>query len=131
MTRVTIDTCTYDPSNEEFVLYLVEDEPWPDDDPGWRSRLTSIQDRILSAVDVAVDGHLSAQYPESRGHKVRIQIDSPSGCPDHLEGLVAEVGRFLREDRSYADAIAGSPQVLGLRVVTGKQMGRFRSSPSS
>jgi hypothetical protein len=123
--RVTADLVTYDQANDEYVLYLVEDGPWPQDEAGWRSRLAGIQERVLSAADVAIDGHLVEKYPDASGRKVRIQVDSPNGCPSQLESLVAAISRFLLEDASYSAAIPASPQLQGLRVVTGKQMGRF------
>lgn len=123
---VTIDLVTYDQVHDEFVLYLVEDGPWPHDEADWTSCLSGIQDRIFSAADVAIDGHLTEKYPDSAGKAIRIQVDSPGGCPIPLEDLVASVGRFLGNDQAYASAIRSSPKIRGIRVVTGKQMGRFR-----
>jgi hypothetical protein len=122
---VTIDTITHDPANDELVLYLVEDGPWPASEEDWRACIRSIQDRILSAVEIAVDGGLTTRYPDSVGKGVRIQIDSPAGCPAPLEELVEAVARFLREDPSYAAAIEKSLHIRSLRVVTGTEMGRF------
>jgi hypothetical protein len=123
---LTADLVTYDQGNDEYVLYLVEDGPWPHDEAEWRARLSGIQGRILSAADVAIDGHLAEKYPDSRGRKVRIQVDSPAGSPNQLEDLVGAVERFLREDPAYSEAIKNSGQIQGLRVVTGKQLGRFK-----
>ena len=123
--RVTVDLVTYDQANDEYVLYLVEDGPWPQDEASWNSRLADIQERILSAVDVAIDGHLVKKFPDANGRKIRIQLDSPNGCPIQLSRLVTALGRFLLEDAAYAAAIQAAPQLQALRVMTGKQMGRF------
>jgi hypothetical protein len=124
--RVTLDLVTYDGANDEYVLYLVEEAPWPESGDGWHRRLKMIQDRILAAVDVAVDGLFAGKYPDSRGKAIRVQIDSPSGCPDQLAQLVSAVSEFVTKDASYVQAIAGSEFVTRLRIVTGAQMGRFR-----
>jgi hypothetical protein len=124
--QVNIDLITEDPGSGEFVMYLVEDGPWPTSDSDWNLRLRSIQDRIFSAADVAIDGLLAEKYPDSSGSPVRIQIDSPSGCPSKLEALVEAVRTFFREDPSYSAAINNSSHIAGIRVVTGKEMGRFQ-----
>jgi hypothetical protein len=49
---VTIDLVTKDRANDEWVLYLVEDGPWPSGQEGWEAKLKGIQDRIFRAVDV-------------------------------------------------------------------------------
>lgn len=123
--KVTIDLVTEDQANKEIVLYLVEDGPWPSGQAGWSSCLKRIQDRILSAADVAIAGNLASKYPEAIGLSVRIQVDSPSGSPAAVEDLVAAVGRFLLEDATYSAQIKESRHIAGIRVVTGAQMGRF------
>lgn len=124
--QVTFDLITEDPGSGEFVLYLVEDGPWPTSDQDWSVRLRSIQDRVYSAADVAIDGLLAGKYPESSGRPVRIQIDSPGGCPSKLEALIEAMRTVFREDPGYLVAIKDSQHIAGLRVVTGKEMGRFQ-----
>lgn len=124
-TPVTIDLITEDHKNGEWVLYLVEDGPWPTVDSEWRSYLMRIQQRVLAAVDIAVDGHLAAKYPDSQGCEVRIQVDSPSGSPKRLDELIEALKRFLGSDPVYSKAIEDSGNIRGLRVVTGREMGRF------
>ena len=129
--RVTIDLISFDATSDEYVLYLVEDRPWPKEDADLSFRLKVIQERILSAVDIAVDGHLARQHAEASGKGIRIQVDSPGGAPEALDQLVAAVGRFIVADQSYADAVAQSPYVRGIRIVTGKQLGRFAAKTVS
>src|SRR5262245_19851706 len=124
--RVTINHITHDPRTDEFVLYLVEDGPWPSAESGWETRLKAIQDRVLDAADVAINGYLAAKYPDAVGNGVRIQVDSPFGSPQQLDELVCALKCFLVEDESYATAIANSKSIRGLRLVTGKEIGRFR-----
>ena len=126
--KVTIDLVTHDPHSDEFVLYLVEDGPWPTRESEWKECLKGIQDRILAAADAAIDGHLAQKYPDSVGKSIRIQVDSPNGCPDRVDNLVAAVKTFLNHDPSYISTIGASPHIRGLRVVTAKEMGRFDES---
>lgn len=126
MRRVTVDIVTDDPANDEVVLYLVEDGPWPADEASWTERLRPVQDRLYDAVDAAVDGHLAARFPDTHGKKLRIQVDSPGGCPIRLQQLVERFRRALTEGRDYREAIRRSDFISGLRVVTGHEMGRFR-----
>jgi len=123
---VTIDLITYDGANDEFVLYLVEDGPWPTEQAARKVLLKAIQDRVLSAADAAIDGAVSGEYPDAMNKAVRIQIDSPSGSPEDLDRLVSAIREFISTDPTYVGAIAGSPHIRGLRVVTGKELGRFR-----
>ncbi len=51
---VTIDLITRDATRDEYVLYLLEEAPWPADEAGWEQRLLRIQQRVLGAVDIAV-----------------------------------------------------------------------------
>ena len=103
--------------------------PWPGtDETLWKSTLLEIQSRILSAADVAIDGHLAEKYPDSVGRRIRIRVDSPSGCPVQLQTLIKAVGRFLREDPSYSEAIRSSDHIEDIRLVTGHEMGRFGQS---
>ena len=128
MSRVTIDTVTYDPTHDEYVLYLVEDGPWPTDDKSWDEMLAQIQTRVFDAIDVAVDGHLQTQYPDSVGKPVRIQVDSPHGMPEYLRDLVSRIRDHLGSDSQYREAITSSRYAKGIRIVTGEEMGRFTAA---
>jgi hypothetical protein len=126
--HVTIDLVSHDPHNDEFVLYLVEDGPWPISEDGWADKLKTIQNKILDVFDASVDGGLEKVYPDSRGKAVRIQIDSPSGEPASLRSLVEKLNDFINSDKSYREAVMRSEFVRGVRIVTGHQLGRFRNS---
>jgi hypothetical protein len=80
--QVKIDLVTEHPETGVFAIILVETGPWT---PGTEeAELRRIQGRLYDCVDVAVDGHLAAKYPNSRGRPVRIQLDTY----DIPEGLV-------------------------------------------
>jgi hypothetical protein len=126
MPKITLDTVTWDPANEEFVLYLVEDGPWPETGREWVKCLDRIQDRIMDAIDLAVNGHLLKKFPDSAGKRVRIQIDSPHGVPAQVAALTARLRAYVERNDEYRDAVARSAHIEGLRLVTGHEMGRFK-----
>ena len=70
---VTIDLVTERPSDGAFILVLVEEGPWADDDVP--AQLRRIQERLYDCVDAAVDGHLAQRYPDSRGKPAVIRLD--------------------------------------------------------
>jgi len=123
---ITVQKVTDDPSTDELVLYFVEDGPWPQNGDEFGTVLKRIQDEILDAADAAIDGGITAVYPEAGGKKIRIQVDSPSGCPEQLEQLIMNVDKYLAESEEYAFAIKHSQFISGLRVVTGHMLGRFK-----
>jgi hypothetical protein len=73
MPSATIDLITETHETGEFALILVEDGPWPIKGPDWKECLSRIQNRIYDAIDIAIDGHLAARYPDSKGRRVRVQ----------------------------------------------------------
>ncbi|HYG67039.1 MAG TPA: hypothetical protein VD838_05245 [Anaeromyxobacteraceae bacterium] len=123
--EVCVDFVTFDEANDEWAVYVVEDPPWPKDEEGWKARLSALQDRVLDIADAAIDGGVSARFPESRGRRVRIQVDSPTGTPERLQSFVEKLQRYLATDPTSSRAVQASSHVEGLRVLTGRQMGRF------
>ena len=79
--QVKIDLVTEHPESGQFAIILVEVGPWPPNTE--EAQLRRIQDRLYGCVDVAVDGHLAAKYPNSKGRPVRIQLDGYD-IPEHL-----------------------------------------------
>src|SRR4051812_28130692 len=120
-----IDLISYDPKHDEFVLYLVEDGPWPQDASAWKMCLSRIQSRVFDAIDTALDGHLASRYPDSCGKKVRVQVDSPQTLPLQLSDLISKIREYVGKDNVYRAATARSPYIKGLRITTGHEMGRF------
>jgi hypothetical protein len=127
MSRFQVDMVTFDPNNDEYVLYLIEDGPWPTNDLEWKNLLIKIQAQIFNCFDVAVDGELTKQFPESIGRDIRIEIDSPHGVPVPLKNLVSKINEFINSNHDYAESILNSKFVKSVRVVTGEEMGRFHS----
>ena len=122
-----IDRITHDPGTDEFVLYLIEDGPWPGAGEDWSACLKRIQTRVYDALDVAIDGHLAEKFPESRGKAVRIQLDSPSGLPQQLAELVLRFNQHIGGNSEQRVASESSSNITGLRIVTGHELGRFQT----
>ena len=124
--RVTVDMVTHDPTTDELVLYVVADGPWPQSDHDYGAVLKSIQDKILDVVDASIDGGIAAVYPDSLGKRIRIQVDSPNGCPERLDHLIKRIDSYLVTSDEYTLAIQRSRFLSGLRIVSGQMMGRFK-----
>lgn len=97
--RLTIDLVTQRPSDGAFILVLVEEGPWGPD--AVEGQLRRIQDRLHDCVDVAVDGHLAAKYPDSHGKAVVIRLD----CYDTPD---KPVRAFMKR---FVESIANSEEV--------------------
>jgi hypothetical protein len=123
---VTAQKVADDPNTGEFVVYFVEDGPWPDDAKEFDVLLKRLQDTILDAADAAIDGGIATVYPDTVGKRIRIQVDSPNGCPQKVEQLVKNIDKYLAESDEYASAIKQSQFISGMRVVTGHMLGRFK-----
>jgi hypothetical protein len=116
--RVTIDFTTIDRSSDEFVMYLVEEGPWAES--GLAERLRAIQTRVYNAVDVAIDGYLAGVHPESRGGKVRIQVDLHDKPPEVVEALVRKLADHIADSEEYRRDIEASENIAGLRILAKK-----------
>jgi hypothetical protein len=124
MSQVTINFITEDSANDEYVLYLVEEGPWFPSQI--EERMRSLQERIYNAVDAAMDGHVAAKCPDSKGRRVRVQVDCHDDPPPDVDEMVTRINDFVGGDEQYQRDVSGSCFVRALRVVTRSQMGRGR-----
>jgi hypothetical protein len=113
--KVTVDFFTMDQANDEFVVYLVEEGPW--NQKTLEERMRGIQARVYSAVDVAIDGHLARVHPESRGSKVRIQVDLHNRPPGAVASLVQRLAEHIANAEEYGRDIEASEHIKGLRII--------------
>jgi hypothetical protein len=58
---------------DEWKVVLVEEGPWVGP---IEVQLRRVQDRLYGSIDAALDGQLAEKFPESRGKKIVIQLDS-------------------------------------------------------
>ena len=126
MTTAKIDLITENHTTGEFVLIIVEDGPWPVTNSDWTECLSRIQTRIYDAMDIAIDCHLAMKYPDAKGKKVRIPLDSPSGAPHRLIQLVSKLRELIVTDtNNYSLAIKKSPHISGLSITLGHEINPF------
>jgi hypothetical protein len=125
MAKITFDLITDDPKNDELVVYLVEAGPWSG---ALHERLQKIQSRLYDAFDAVVDGALTAKYPETKGRRIRIQVDCHNSPPDTVLNLVRKFATFVRDNSEYQKAIRESSYVTDVRVVNGGDFGRHLDS---
>lgn len=128
--QIILDLVTHDPKSDEYVLYLVEDGPWPTEAGEWRRCLRRIRRRVLGAVDAVVLERFAALYPESRGKPIRIQVDSPSGLPGALRDLIERLEAYVHDENPSANSLRTSAALSTLRIVTGHALVRFGSTSS-
>jgi hypothetical protein len=89
-----------------------------------RKRLKEIQGKLYDAFDAVVDGALASKYPESRGRRIRIQVDCHDSPPDTVLNMVRQFAAFIHDSQEYQAAIKESSFVKALRVVNGSDIGR-------
>jgi len=65
-------------SADTVELFIVQDEPWTGSD----AQLQSLRDKVQTYVSYAVDGKMTAAYPETQGLPWRIVLHAQSGPPD-------------------------------------------------
>jgi hypothetical protein len=100
--RLTIDLVTERPSDGAWILVLVEEGPWEPD--GFHVQLRRIQDRLNGCVDAAVDGHLVARYPDSKGKPVVIRLECYDTPDEPIRDFLA---RFAKNIASSEEVQVG------------------------
>jgi hypothetical protein len=121
MPTLVVDLIVEDPVNNEFVLCLVETGPWTEP---VEDRLRNLQDRLYDSFDAIVDGLVAAKFPQSKGRRIRLQVDGHDDPPESVVELVRKFASHLKNNAEFQQAIIGSPFVETLRVVNGADMGR-------
>jgi len=97
--KATIDLVTYDPKRDAYVLGVVETG---DGSAGCLGRL---QERLYDYVDIAVDGHLAQQYPESRGKSVVIRLDCYDSPREACEQFFSRFAEHIHSSGEIQAAI--------------------------
>jgi hypothetical protein len=121
--KLTVNLVTWDPDNEEYVLYLVEEGPW--EASSLPDRLRQIQKRIYNAVDAVIDGHFATRFPDSKGKKARIKLDYHTDAPlDAIEVLLNTFGIYISQNEEHQRAIEEKAFISGLRIASRFSMGR-------
>jgi hypothetical protein len=127
--EVKVDFISFDKSNNEYVMYLVEDGPWPKEE--LEKRLSAIQDRIYDAIDVSLEGIVLSKLPESNCYNIRIQVDFYGNQPKIAEELVARIRDHIAQDDEYRTRMRQNQFIKKLRIVMGKEMDSLHQNISS
>ena len=100
-------------------LYIVCDSEWSGSD----AQLESLQRKIHNYVSFAIDGPMTAAYPETDGLAWQIVIDSQRGLPDErTRAALSQVGQavtryggdlVVREHRDARPGISGPGRYAG------------------
>ena len=125
MAHITFNLITEDPKNDELVVYLVEGGTW---NGALHEHLKKLQSRLYDAFDAVVDGALASKYPESKGRRIRIQVDCHNSPPETVLNLVRKFAAFIHDSNEYQKAIRESSFVTDVHVVNGSDFGRHLGS---
>lgn len=122
--KSTVDLITERPDGNGFVLVMVEQGPWGQDEI--EPRLRRLQDRLNDYVDIALFGNLAQQFPSSQGMPVTIRLDCYELPRETVEGF------FQR----FAEHISSSSEIT-TRIQSGNFVGSLafelncRNEPAS
>lgn len=104
--RVTIvDFVAKGDAPDEWKLVLVEEGPWtgPIED-----QLRRVQDRLYGSIDAALDGQLAEKFPESRGKKIVIQLDSYNLPRAEVAEFFDRFSKGVLSTADYQQALQGN-----------------------
>ena len=99
----TVDVVSLTPEGKAALLHIVQPEAWTGSD----EQLISLQQKIHSYVQYALDGQMHRQYPETQNLSWRIVINSQSGPPDPR--TVEMISDVRERVRGYGGDIAFAP----------------------
>jgi len=101
MAEVTVDFVARCQPHGGWALVLVEEGPWGHEDVS--AHLSRLQERLYGCLDAALDGAVTARYPESKGKPLVIRLNA-FNVPE------AEVREFFRR---FSDGLPTLPDYAG------------------
>jgi hypothetical protein len=104
MGEVTVDFVARDQPHGGWALVLVEEGPWGADDVS--DHLKRIQERLYGCLDAALDGAVTAQYPECRGKPLVIRLDAYNVPEAELRSFFVKFSEGIPTLPYYAPALA-------------------------
>jgi hypothetical protein len=110
--NVTVETITYDPKRDAFVLIVVEQGPWPPD--AINTNLSRIQRRLLDCVDAAVDGGVALKLPHSAGKLVVIRLNCYETPHEEVEQFFFRLVEYVHSSLEIQDAIRQKRHIAAL-----------------
>jgi hypothetical protein len=106
--RATIDLVT-GRADGAFAMVLVEEGPW--EKAKVEENLRRIQQRLYDCVDIVVDGHLSAKYPQSRGRPVIVRLDCYDTPDTPVRDLLRRFAQHIRDSKEVQRDLAAGGHV--------------------
>ena len=88
-----VDLVTRDPTTNEYVVILVQDEPWSDA----QEKIEQLLKKITNYVRFIEDGQLYKMYPNAIGCQVRLQLDCNSPPVGEAASLIRQAQDLLLE----------------------------------
>ncbi len=99
-----VDVVALTESADTVELFIVQDEPWTGSD----AQLQSFRDKVQTYISYAVDGQMTAAYPETHGLPWRIVLHAQSGPPDRRTAdVIAALSARLPEHGGGFEARLG------------------------
>jgi hypothetical protein len=125
--RFTVDLITNRPSDGAFILVLVEEGPWDADET--ELQLRRLQDRLYDCVDTAIDGHLAAKYPDSRGKPVVIRVDCYDTPDQPLRDFIERFSEHIVKSEEVQRDLASQGFVRSLSVEYNRPIAEGQRQP--
>lgn len=108
----SVDLINRRPVDEAFVLVLVEDGPWLEDEV--LGKLKKLQARLMRTVDAIVDGSFARQFPESRGKHFVIRLNSYNVGTDELDLFFTRFSNWIKKSEKVSRGIEERKNVVSL-----------------
>ncbi len=94
-------------SIDGWAVVLVEEGPWLDVD----DNLKRLQDRLYAVVEAALDGRLAAQFPQTQGNVVVIQVEGFGLPKDDVVSFFDRFSSGVLTIENYAKAFKNNADV--------------------
>jgi hypothetical protein len=96
---------------EEWKMVLVEEGPWAG---SVEDHLRRVQARLYGCIDAALDGQLAAQFPESMGKRIVIQLDCYKLPKSEVTEFFGKFSGGVLSARDYSKALKESQFISGI-----------------
>lgn len=112
MGEVTVDFVARDQPHGGWSLVLIEEGPW--DRAAVPDHLRRVQDRLYSCLEAALDGAVTARYPEARGKPLVIRLDAYNVPEPELRDFFRRFSDGVPTLPDYAHALAAQQSFPGI-----------------
>lgn len=103
--RVIVDFVAKGEKPGEYRMVLVEEGPWA---KPYTIRLKHLQERLYGCIDAAIEGQLAAEFPESKGARVIVQVDCYDAPRQEVEDFFQRFSAGALSTDAYQQALLES-----------------------